>query len=357
MIKKYIITTILSAAMLLNVTGCAATNSSFNTLDSVVEKEGTQAGLDEALASMQPVTLRFGTNQSKSSIAFQGCQYWADLVSERSNGKIDIEVYESNTLGSQADMLDGLKMGTIDLSFSSPAVMSASVPEIGVFDLPYIFTTKEAAYDVLDGKVGREVFAIAEKQEGYYVLAAFEGGFRQSINAKREVSSLADYKGLKFRTPESSLYLELYERLGAIPTAMDMGEVFTALENGTVDGSESPLFTIYSNSWQEAAKYLTLDNHIYACNPILVSQTVFDRFPEEVQIMLYETCQEAANWEREKTTSEEDALLDQYRDAGVTVTELSDDVLGEIQDAVKPVWEEMADSIGQDIIDKVADAN
>lgn len=123
-------------------------------------------------------------------------------------------------------MMDVLKMGTVDISFSSPAVMSQAVPSVGVFDLPYIFTTKEKAYEVLDGEIGREIFAKAEQQEGYYVLAVFEGGFRQSINNKPDIDCMDGYKGLKFRTPESSIYLGLYEHLGAIPTAMDMSEVF-----------------------------------------------------------------------------------------------------------------------------------
>ena len=311
-------------------------------------------GLKAALESMKPITLRFGTNQAKSSVAFQGCQYWADMVKEKTDGKITIEVYESNTLGSQADMLDGLKMGTVDISYSSPAVMSQAVPSVGVFDLPYIFTTKEKAYKILDGELGRGIFKKAEDQEGYYVLAVFEGGFRQSINNKKDIDSLAGYSGLKFRTPESRVYLGLYEHLGAIPTAMDMSEVFTALQNGTVDGSESPIFTIFSNSWYESAKHLTIDNHIYACNPILISNRVFDKLPGEVQTLLKETCQEAAEWERAKTTAEEDGVIEKMEEAGVTVTRLTDEALAEIQNAVKAVWEDSASKIGQDIIDQVA---
>ena len=318
--------------------------------------EETDPALQKALDKMKAVTLRFGTNQAKSSIAFQGCQYWADMVNEKTGGKVKIEVYESNTLGSQADMLDGLKMGTVDISYSSPAVMSQAVPVVGVFDLPYIFTSKEQAYQVLDGEIGREVFEKAEKQEGYYVLAVFEGGFRQSINSKKDIDQLAGYSGLKFRTPESAIYLGLYEHLGAIPTAMDMSEVFTALQNGTVDGSESPLFTIFSNSWYESAKHLTIDNHIYACNPILVSKRVFDKLPAEVQTLLRETCQEATEWERAKTTSEEDGVIAKMEEAGVTVTRLSDEALDEIQAAVSAVWANSAAKIGQDLIDRVANA-
>ena len=185
-------------------------------------------------------------------------------------------------------------------------------------------------------------------------MAVFEGGFRQSINNKLDIDCMDGYKGLKFRTPESSIYLGLYEHLGAIPTAMDMSEVFTALENGTVDGSESPLFTIYSNSWYESAKHLTIDNHIYACNPILISSRMFKKFPEAVQNMLRETCAEAAGWEREKTTAEEDGVILKMEETGVTVTRLSEDALKEIQSAVKSVWEDASAKIGEDIISKVS---
>ena len=343
----------LCMVLALGLCACGGGKSSTNTANSAAQ-DGES--LEQALESMEPITMRFGTNQSSSSVAFQGCQHWADEVEEKTGGKIKIEVYESNTLGSQADMLDGLKMGTIELSFNSPATMSAAVPQLGVLDLPYIFTSKEQAYKVLDGEIGREIFEPAEKQEGYYVLACFEGGFRQSINTKKDIAGLADYAGLKFRCPESRVYLSLYEKMGAIPTAMDMSEVFTALQNGTVDGTESPLFTIYSNSWYEAAKHLTIDNHIYACNPILVSSSYFDKLPASVQQMLRETCQEAAEWEREKTTAEEAGVIDSLKEAGVTVTELSDEALEEVQAAVKSVWDESADKIGADLIQKVAEA-
>ncbi len=312
--------------------------------------------LATALDKMSPITMRLGTNQASGSVALQGCQRWADAVKEKSNGKITIEVYESNTLGSQADMLDGLKMGTIELSYSSPANMSAAVPSLGVLDLPYIFTTKEQAYRVLDGDIGREIFEKAEKQEGYYVLGVFEGGFRQSINSKREIASLADYAGLKFRTPESKVYLGLYEKLGAIPTAMDMSEVFTGLQNGTVDGMESPLFTIYSNSYFESAKYLTIDNHIYACNPILVGGAYFDKLPASVQQMLRETCQEAVDWERAEVTASEEGVITKMEESGVTVTRLSDEKLAEIKNQVKSLWADFSETIGSDLIEKVAAA-
>ncbi len=169
----------------------------------------------------------------------------------------------------------------------------------------------------LTGEIGREIFAKAEQQEGYYVLAVFEGGFRQSINNKLDIDCMDGYKGLKFRTPESSVYLGLYEHLGAIPTAMDMSEVFTAaLENGTSGRLGKSAVYNLSNSWYESAKHLTIDNHIYACNPILISSRVFKKFPEAVQTMLRETCAEAAGWEREKTTAEEDGVILKMEEAG-----------------------------------------
>lgn len=328
---------------------------------SAADKAGTASGQDAELSSavdsMKSVTLKFGTNQAAGSPALDGCNYWADLVAEKTGGKIKIEVYESNTLGSQADMLDGLKMGTIDISYNSPATMSAAVPSVAILDLPYIFQNREHAYKVLDGEIGREIFKKAEDQEGYYVLASFEGGFRQSINSVHTIVDLSGYSKLKFRVPESKVYLGLYEKLGAIPTAMAMGELFTALQNGTVDGMESPIATIASNRYYEAAKYLTIDNHIYAANPILISKKAMDQFPEPVQQMLYDTCREACEWERVRSAEEEDKLIEEMKAAGVEVTELSDDALQEIIRSVKPMWDDFAGTVGADMIEKVAGAN
>lgn len=348
--KKYL-ALFLALGLILSLAGCGGKPAAPSTPAAVDTDD-----LAAALEKMSPITMRFGTNQASGSVALQGCQRWADQVKEKSNGKITIEVYESNTLGSQADMLDSLKMGSIELSYNSPATMSAAVATLGVLDLPYIFTTKEQAYRVLDGEIGREIFEKAEKQEGYYVLGVFEGGFRQSVNSKREITSLADYAGIKFRTPESKIYLGLYEKLGAIPTAMDMSEVFTGLQNGTVDGMESPLFTIFSNSYFEAAKYLTIDNHIYACNPILVSGSYFDKLPVSVQTMLRETCQEAVEWERAEVTAREESVIAQMEESGVIVTRLSDEKLTEIKNQVKSLWADFADTIGSDMIDRVAAA-
>lgn len=210
---------------------------------------------------------------------------------------------------------------------------------------------------MLDGEIGREIFKKAEDQEGYYVLASFEGGFRQSINSVHTIADLSGYSKLKFRVPESKVYLGLYEKLGAIPTAMAMGELFTALQNGTVDGMESPIATIASNRYYEAAKYLTIDNHIYAANPILISKKAMDQFPEPVQQMLYDTCREACEWERVRSAEEEDKLIEEMKAAGVEVTELSDDALQEIIRSVKPMWDDFAGTVGADMIEKVAGAN
>ncbi|MCB6608213.1 TRAP transporter substrate-binding protein [[Clostridium] symbiosum] len=339
----------------------AKSSSGQDSQSSAADKAGSASGQDAELSaavdSMKSVTLKFGTNQAAGSPALDGCNYWADLVAEKTDGKIKIEVYESNTLGSQADMLDGLKMGTIDISYNSPATMSAAVPSVAILDLPYIFQSREHAYKVLDGEIGREIFKKAEEQEGYYVLASFEGGFRQSINSVHTIADLAGYSKLKFRVPESKVYLGLYEKLGAIPTAMAMGELFTALQNGTVDGMESPIATIASNRYYEAAKYLTIDNHIYAANPILISKKTLDQFPDPVRQMLYDTCREACEWERVRSAEEEDKLIEEMKAAGVEVTELSDDALQEIIKSVKPMWDDFAGTVGADMIEKVAGAN
>lgn len=353
--------TLLLAVLCLMTTALAGCSSGKeDTTAAKSESETTSAASADDLAAvlenMDPITLKLGHNLNADAVGAKSCVYWADLVKEKTNGKVIIEVYDNSTLGSQRDMLEGLKIGTIDLSWNAPATMCAAVPELAVFDLPYIFKDKEQAYRVLDGEIGAQVFAKGEASEGYYVLAVFEGGFRQTTNSVKPITCLADYDGLKMRTPESKVYLGLYEALGSIPTAMDYAELFTALQNGTVDGQEGALINIYTSKFYEVQKYLTIDNHIYAANPMLISKSTMDKLDPAIQQLLRETCMEARDWERSQIAEEEATMIETMQEAGMEITELSDEALTEIINAVKPMWEDFYDTIGKDLIDAVSNS-
>ena len=278
---------------------------------------------------------------------------FAKLVEERTNSEVKIEVYDSGTLGGQRDLLEGLQIGTVDLTLSSPAVMSALTPHVSVLDLPYIFKDSQHAYRILDGEIGQEIFKEGE-QHGYIYINSWENGFRHTTNNKHEIKTPEDFHGLKIRVPESKVYLEMIRALGGNPTPMAFGELFGSLQNGTVDGQENPISQTYSSHFHEVQKFMTLDGHIYACNPLLISKIAKDKLTDEQYKILVDTANEVRDWQRELTANSETEMMKDMETHGMKITTLTPEEKQKFIDTVSPVWAMFEDTIGEDLINKVA---
>ena len=304
-------------------------------------------------AFADPVTLSLGHIVKPDGPVAQAAVRFAKLINERTNGEVKIDVYDSGTLGSQRDLLEGLQLGTVDITLSSPAVMSSITPKVSVFDLPYIFKDAAHAYRILDGEVGKEVFKDCENN-GYMCISVWENGFRHTTNNKRAIKTPSDFNGLKIRAPESKVYIEMLKALGANPTPMPFGELFTALQNGTVDGQENPISQSYSAHFQEVQKYMTLDGHIYACNPMLISLAAKDKLSDTQFKILVDTANEVRDWQRELVAKTECDMMNNMKAAGMEITVLSDEEKSEFVKVVKPVWLMFEDVLGKDLIEKVS---
>ena len=277
----------------------------------------------------------------------------AQLVKERTDGQVVIEVYDSSTLGSQRDLLEGLQIGTVDMTLSSPAIMSSLTPKVSVFDLPYIFRDATHAYRVLDGEIGASIFAEGESF-GYACISVWENGFRHTTNNKHEIKTPADFQGLKIRVPESKVYLEMIKALGANPTPMAFGELFSALQNGTVDGQENPISQSYSSRFQEVQKYMTLDGHIYACNPLLISLTAKAKLSDEQYQVLVKTANEVRDWQRALVAKSEDDMMQKMTEVGMKITALTAEEKAVFSAAVSPVWSMFEGSLSKNLIEKIS---
>lgn len=333
----------------------ACGNSTGGDQDTKANTESTNSADKTDLSSDEgkPVVLKFGHIVKPDGPVAKAAVRFSELVEERTSGKVKIEVYGSSQLGSQRDLLEGLQIGTVDITASSPAIISAVVPEVSVLDLPYMFSSKEQAYSVLDGELGKEIFANLEGQ-GYTCIGVWENGFRHITNSKVAIHTPEDLEGLKIRVPESDVYLEMMKALGAMPTPMAFGELFTALQNGTVDGQENPVSQIYASKFNEVQQYMTLDGHIYATNPVLISNSAMEKIPEDMRQIVLDTCKEVTNWQRQLVAEKEDAMLKEMEDSGMEITKLTDEELAKFKEKVAPVWEMFEDEIGKDLIDKVA---
>ena len=212
--------------------------------------------LSASLCLAAPITLKLGHIAEPENPYGQGADYFAKLVKERSNGEIEIQVFPSSQLGNQRDLVEGLVFGTVDMTLTGTAVLGNFVPEVAVFDLPFIFRDIPHAYKALD-TVGMDLCKLGEKQ-GMITLAIWENGVRHMTNNRQPIRTPEDMKGLKVRVMEQPVYIEMMKALGASPTPMAMSELYTALQKGVVDAQENPLAQIATKRFDEVQKYISV---------------------------------------------------------------------------------------------------
>ncbi|MFA6506302.1 MAG: DctP family TRAP transporter solute-binding subunit, partial [Treponemataceae bacterium] len=185
------------------------------------------------------------------------------IIESRLPGKYDIQVYANSQLGDDVRATEAVRMGTLEMVATTASPVTGLVPELNVFDLPFIITSEKGADAIFDGPVGAKFSALLEAK-GFKNLCFMENGFRQLTNSAREVKTPADLKGMKVRTMQNPLHLAAWKALGANPTPMAFSEVFTAMQQKTIDGQENPIPTIYLQKFNEVQKYATLSGHIYS---------------------------------------------------------------------------------------------
>ena len=281
-------------------------------------------------------------------IAFR---YFEEIVEERSNGEIDVQVYPASQLGNQRDLVEGLQLGTVDICNSMSGILSAYLPEIQVFDLPYIWTGREHFFRVLDGEIGTMFKTELLTEFGFEGLAFFDGGIRSIYNTEHPINTPEDVKGLKIRVPEIPMFIKMVEALGGSATPIPTGEIYSALQTGIVDGVEnSPIF-VDSLKHYEICKYFSYTNHIETPDIILMSLKVYDKLTEE-QVQLIKDCMlEAQTVQRAEWLRQEGEVVAKLIENGMEFNEVDPTPFRE---AVQSVWADYADEIGQDLIDAVA---
>lgn len=266
-----------------------------------------------------------------------------ELVEEQTDGKVKIDIFPNASLGDERTLLEGMQMGTLEMGVITNGPIANFVPEIAVFELPFLFDSREQVYNVLDGPVGQEVLDTLSKAD-LKGLAFAERGFRNLTNSKRPVTKAADVEGLKIRVMENPVYIDTFKALGANAVPMAWTETLTALQQGTIDGQENPIVVIHSYKINETQKYLSLTRHTYAPATIIMSQEVFDSFPADIQETIIACAQEAARYERKWNEDQEDTQVQELRDLGMEISEVD---VESFRNAVEPVYDKYEKQYGQ----------
>lgn len=283
----------------------------------------------------------------------QMAEKWAELVKERSDGRITLKVYPNAQLvsGDQTKEFSAMRSGLIDMAVGSTINWSPQVPEVNLFSLPFLMPDNAAVDAITQGEAGETVFKAVEKR-GVIPLAWGENGFREISNSKQAISMPADLKGMKIRVVGSPLFLDTFNALGANPTQMSWADAMPALTTGAVDGQENPL-SVFSAARAERAnqKYLSLWH--YMNDPLIfgVSERVWKTFNEEDQAMLKQAAYDAGQWGIEKSRSELEETLAQIRERGVEVNELTPEQHQAFVDATKGVYDKWIPRIGKELVE------
>ena len=279
-----------------------------------------------------------------------GMAHYAQLVKERTKGRVAIQVHHSRELGDERQVVEGLQLGTIHLTVTSTGPLGGFVPEMNVVDLPFLFRSPEHAYKVLDGEIGRDLLNRFDRI-GIKGLAFWENGFRHITSAKKPIRGPGDLKGLKIRVMENKVHQAAFRQLGADATPMAWGEVFTSLQQGLLDAQENPIPIIYTFKLNEVQKYLSLTAHVYSPAPILMSKKTWDRLPSDIQKIMLDTARETAQFERGLIREQEQKELGELRAMGMTVIENPDRAA--FREAMRPVFEQFQDQFGKDLVQRI----
>ena len=247
-----------------------------------------------------------------------GMNKLGELVKEKTSGAVTLDVFGNSQLGSERDLIEGLQLGSVQMTCVSTAPLSGFTDMFLVFDLPFLFETTEQARAVLDSEVGTEILQSVEAQ-GLVGLSWFENGFRNVTNSKKPIEKPEDLKGMKIRTMENQMHMAAFQAMGSDPTPMAMGEVFTALQQGTIDGQENPIPIIETNKFDEVQKYCSLTGHLYSPTPVFIAKDYFDALPAEYQTAVQEAALEAAPYEREQNDAQTEAGVQTLQERGMEI--------------------------------------
>ncbi len=305
--------------------------------------------VDSGICQDKPVILKLGHAVAPEHPYHLGAVKYSELVAQRTNNKVKIDVYPSTQLGNERDMVEGLQLGTIDLVVTSTGPLGGFVPKMFVVDLPFLFRDRGHAYKVLDGPIGRDLLD-AFSPRGIKGLAFWENGFRQITNNVRPIEKPDDLRGIKIRTMENKVHLASFKAFGASPTPMAWSEVYTALQQKTIDAQENPVAIIYHQKIFEVQKYLALTGHFYSPTPLLMSLKAFSSLPKNTQKIMLDTAIECATYERNLLRDSEEKQIAEVKAKGMQVTTPNKKPF---QAAAAPVYKEFEAQFGKETIEKI----
>ena len=297
--------------------------------------------------------IKVGHVVDETNAMHRGIAMFKDEVEEKSGGRIAVEIYPNGVLGGDSDLVDAVKMGVIQMSGPATTVLVQYVPEFGVLDMPFLFSSPQAGFQALDNELGAHLDKLLMDKVGIHNLGYGYNGSRAISNSKRPIKSPEDLKGLKIRVMESPIYIDTFTALGANPTPMSFGEVFTALQQGTVDGQDNAAPLTVSARFYEVQKYFTDTGHTLSFLPMIMNKKFYDSLPDDLKKVVNEAARtNMVDAQRQMEIDFRDVAVKKMEDdAGVQVDVITPENYQKFVDAVTVVYTKNANRINAELLE------
>ena len=271
-------------------------------------------------------------------------------VEKLSNGRIKVELYPNAQLGGDRELCEGVQMGTIQMALPASSALAGFDKKVQVLDLPYLFTSRKTAFEALDGILGNKLNQYL-LSKGFVVLGYQENGMRHVTNSKRPIKSPADLKGLKIRTMENPMHIAFFKELGANPTPMSWGELYTALQQGTVDAQENPYAMIDDGKFYEVQKYVSETGHLFSYEIIIANKKFMEKLPADLRKIVDDAAHRAVMAQRARMEKEEAVFKAKVTKTGLKANTLTPEQKRPFVDATKKVYSQFEKDLGKEIMD------
>ncbi|MGE5700965.1 MAG: DctP family TRAP transporter solute-binding subunit [Clostridia bacterium] len=347
MTKSKKLLTGLSVALMLMLTACGGGKSA----------TGGEGAANNAGGSDKQYNLRIAYLVPEEQSTHIAAVKMKETIESKSQGKIKVQLYPNGSLfPSDREAIEAVQLGNVEMTIPAVAPLAGFNKKFMVFDLPFLFKTKEAAYKALDGEVGQQLLKDLESN-GFKGHVFGENGFRHMSNNKGPINKPEDLKGLKFRTLENPVHTATFNSFGANASPFAFGELYTALQQKVYDAMECPISLYYTNKFYEVQKYLTKSGHVYAATILLSNLDWYNSLPDDLKKVVDDATLEYRDSQRKLASEQDDEFLAKLKEAGMQVNELTPEQKDAFIQASKPVYEQFTKEIGEDLVKKAMEAN
>lgn len=315
-------------------------------------KETVKAAENQKKVSGEVYTISIGSISAETLPEVRAAYEFKQAIEEKSEGRIKVDVFANGQLGGDRQMVESVELGTLDITLVPTSVFTTYDERFGILDMPFVFTSAEQAFQAVDGELGDYLDQIMEEKSGMYNLGYMLNGVRHMVNGQKPINEPADLSGMKMRIMESPIYESMFKALGANPTPMSFGDVYTSLQQKVIDGFESSANFVYDMKFYEIQNHFSLTSHTISLMAVPINKAKYDSLPEDLRTILDECVKiYLIDGQRETTVSEDDMYMQKLKDEGMQINEVSPENHEKFLKAVEPMYEQYESEFGKEIFD------